>query len=350
MPILATRVKFGVAALLAAVVMISLQGCALMKTSPDVIVSPAEATATGSDGMPLTVLSQPSGGAAQAAVGATPVIPASTTRLTPVVANTVTEVSALDRTDVKAFSKISIHLAYAEISLSGAGSRKGRLKIEKLSGEADCRLRIQESDKGLEISEPLLARRGAEGLSAVGKVKSALPVVSKCRFSIAIELKKAVETSIELVRGTLSADSWDEPLRIKLDWGEIDVATVGALSVACGRCSLTGEGVAGPLHYNLETGNVGMAGLAGSVEGQTLGDTILKWRKLRSDSNIKVTSRAGDVILFFPESVPLAIDLKAPRGDVNSRFQTGAHGIPVSVSAELGNVKVYRASKEVKPE
>ncbi|MBI3555508.1 MAG: hypothetical protein HY074_04515 [Deltaproteobacteria bacterium] len=332
--------KYGVAALF--LILLSLvTGCALLKSSPgEPIVSPTEAASTAADGLPLTVLSPTVGTPAPTSSHST------NQAVPPVVLNSVNEVSALDRADLKVLSKIGIHLANAEITLSsGAGIRKGHLKIEKISGDADCKVRVQDSEKGIEISEPLL-RHSPDGHSAVVKVKSALPVVSKCRFSIEIGLKKAADTNIELVRGTLSVEGWDEPLRVKMEWGEIDVGTVGELSVVCGRCSLTGEGVEGPLHYTLETGNVGLTGLAGSVEGQTLGDTVLKWRKLRADSNVKLSSRAGDVILFFPETVPLAIDLKAPHGEVNSRFQTGAHGVPVSVSAELGNVKVYRSTKE----
>ena len=333
--------KFGVVAL----AVISLQGCALMKSnSDDTIVSPTESAEKAAEGLPLTVLSD-----SQANAGAHAPVLAKGAGNSQVegAAPTVVEVSSLDRSDLKSYPKISIHLAYAELSLSsGAGFRKGKLKIEKLSGDADCKIRVIESDKGLEISEPL-GKHGA-ALSAVLKVRSALPIVSKCRFSIELGLKKAVDTNIELIRGMVSAESWDEPLHVKLDWGEIDVGTVGSLTVVCGRCTLTGDGIEGPLHYSLETGNVGMAGLSGTVEGRTLGDTVLKWRKLHSDSTVKLVSRAGDVILFFPESVPLAIDLKAPHGEVNSRFQTGAHGVPVSVSAELGNVQVYRATKEAK--
>lgn len=332
--------KFGVGVLL----LISVQGCALIKSSSDAPAgSPVGVLGNSAEGLPLTVFS-PSGPSGVPRAVAPALAHEAGTPVPAVVLKQVSEVSALDRSDIKSFSKISIHLAYAEVSLaSGMNYRKGRLKIERLSGESNCKVRVQESDNGLELSEP---GDSHDSLSAVAKVKSAIPLAAKCRFSIAVELKEAAEIHVELVRGTLRAETWDEPIHAKIEWGEIDVGTVGELSVVCGRCTLTGDGVDGQIHYNLETGNVGLTGLTGSVEGQTLGDTVLRWRKLPVDSNIKLTSHAGDVILFFPESVPLAIDLKAPHGEVNSRFQTGSHGVPVTVSAELGNVKVYRAAKE----
>jgi len=58
----------------------------------------------------------------------------------------------------------------------------------------------------------------------------------------------------------------------------------------------------------------------------------------------KVVSRLGDVILTFPDSASLAVDLTAPHGGVSSRFDVGGRGVPVSVTAQLGNIEVFRLS------
>ncbi|MBI3543208.1 MAG: hypothetical protein HY075_08050 [Deltaproteobacteria bacterium] len=256
------------------------------------------------------------------------------------------EGARLERTDLKAIKKLSIRLSHAEVQLSGAGeSRKTRFKIDQAPAGTDCRVRVRiDSTNGaLEIAEATPVPGHA--MSAVSKGKSSVPSASRCRFVLQLETREPMPAVVEVTRGSILAESWPQSLTLKLDWGDVDVGAVGPLDVTCGHCMFSGEGIAGPLHYNLESGNVGLAGLGGSVVGQTLGDTVLKWQRLRADSNVKLVSHAGDVILFFPESSPLAIDLHAPRGDVNSRFETGGRGVPVSVTAELGNVQVYRAGK-----
>lgn len=317
--------------LVAAVALLLTPGCALFKPGVTTISHDASETTE-------SVLVPPA--PAMATVGASAA--ADSAAAAAAVAKSV-EVDSLDRKDLPTLSRLVVQLPYADVVLgTSPGFRKGQLRITKTAGEARCKVRVSETEKGLEITEP---PKSSGALSAVGKAKSALPPVSGCRFGIEIGLREAAMAVIELTRGSLAVEAWSAPLEVKMDWGDVDVGTVGALNVTCGRCTLTGEGVDGPLSYKLERGNVGLAGLSGSVVGSTFGDTVLKWRRLKSDSSVKLVSQAGDVILFFPESVPLAIDLKAPRGDVNSHFQTGAHGVPVLVTAELGNVRVYRAGK-----
>lgn len=250
-----------------------------------------------------------------------------------------TLVESLNRSDFENIEKIAINLTHADVSLVGnVPARKGRLKLERVAGDQNCLVKMSETNQTLDLTDD--SKPDLELNSS--RHKSALPPSSRCHFSIEIGLPEAIETSIALTRGLVSAEAWDAALELKIAWGDIDVGSVGPLNVNCGRCTLTGDGVSGPFHYALNVGNVGVSGLSDSVDGRTLGDTVLKWKKIKSDSNVKVASHAGDVILFFPRFAPLALSLQAPRGEVFSKESEREHGVPVSASAELGNIQLYR--------
>lgn len=264
----------------------------------------------------------------------------------------VVEGSSFERDDLKDVDRIFIRVPRADITLgTGTSAKRGHLKVSLVAGSKDCKVRLRRTEDLIEILEPLDAsnKSGSSSFSAVNKIKSTLPNAARCHYAVSVALHEAAEAQIELVRGSLLAEGWDEPLRVKMDWGDVDVGSVGALSLVCGRCDLTGENIGGPLFYKIDSGNVGLMGLEDSVEGETLGDTVLKWRRIRSRSSVKISSRAGDVILSFPGAVPLAIDLKAPRGEVKTKCENESGGIPVSVSAGLGNVQVLRALREASP-
>lgn len=258
-------------------------------------------------------------------------------------ASAADDVAEVDRNDLQALSRVEVKLPFADVQLVGnSAARRSHLKIKRIAGSEACRVRVVVENNQLRISEGASAVKPS-GLSGVGKGKSALPPVPACKFAVELASKETPESAVELVRGSVQAEQWKQALSIRVDWGDIDVGSVGPLKVTCGRCTLTGEEIAGPLNYELQSGNVGLAGLVGSVEGATLGDTVLKWRKLAAGSKVKLLSRAGDVILTFPGATPLAIDLKAPRGEVHTKVGHGESGVPVDVVAELGNVQVYRS-------
>jgi hypothetical protein len=276
------------------------------------------------------------------------------------------ETATFDRAGLATPDKVLIYLSFADLSIStGAPARAGaHLRIARVAGGAECLVRAEEKAGMLLISEaraPLVGRQmpraaaGSTRFSAVSKGRSAIPDTG-CRYAVELSSPEAAELLVDLKRGSVLVENWAEAVSVKLDWGDVDVGAVGPLNVECGWCTLTGEGVRGSLHYAIENGNVGMADLAGSVEGHTSGDTVLKWSRLPRDGSVKLASTAGDVILVFPGGMDLNIDLKAPRGEIYPRVDDdsakrlgcyeGKHpGIPVTVSAAAGNVRIYRGNR-----
>jgi hypothetical protein len=247
------------------------------------------------------------------------------------------------------FQKVHVRLSSAETWFTGNALKKqGKLKVTLLRGSAsECHVRVQEKEGGLFIEEVALSPQAlvsARKFSGVGKHsgRSTVPSGFKCHYALELSLHEAGDLDLELKRGGVLVEQWNKPVTVKLDWGDVDVGEVGPLKVACGRCTLAGEGVEGSLQYRIENGNVGLAALSGTVDGSTAGDTVLKWRKMRADTKVKLVSHAGDVILSFPSAIPLSMELSAPRGEVYSLSDVGGGGIPVSVMAELGNVRLYR--------
>lgn len=260
------------------------------------------------------------------------------------------EFSAIVRSDLTEYDKIQIDLDSAEVVVHGKfPHRKGSLSVSLVKENPKCKIHVSESEELLRISDSddpnTSSSKFSEMLSTVATKGGGIPSHSPCVFSIDLEMPEASNLAIDLRRGSVALEQWDEPTVLRMGWGDIDVGRVADLSVECVRCNLTGEGVSGPLQFKMDRGNVGLAGLETTVTGQTLGDTVLKWRRIKSDAGVNLVSRAGDVILSFPKGVPLALELKAPRGEVYSKDMTmGLRGIPVSVSAEIGNVRLYRGS------
>lgn len=255
----------------------------------------------------------------------------------------------LDRKDLGDFGKVSISLAYADVTIvAGVATRKGTLRVQRLKGGENCKVYLHESKTIFELTETPPVETATASLSATAKrlfSRTSVPSTGRCRFAVELGLREASQLNVDLKRGAILLEQWDQPTSLKLDWGDIDVGTVGALDVKCGRCTLAGEGVAGPLRFTIESGNVGLSGLVGAVDGKTLGDTILKWSKVKAGAAVKLVSQSGDVILTFPRGVPLDMQLKAPRGDVYiQKDHPENNGIPVSVTAEIGNVKLYSSN------
>lgn len=263
----------------------------------------------------------------------------------------ISEDILINSSDLDVFEKLSINLAFADVRLTGDyAGRKGTVRVQRIKGDASCKVYLDRNAQSLELSEnpPSRSSETAISVSAVKKLLarvSSMPPEARCRYSVEVGLKTAAELSIELKRGAIAIEHWDKPAYVRVDWGDIDVGSVDALDVKCGRCTLAGEGIAGALRFALDSGNVGLSGLSGAVEGQTYGDTILKWRRVKPNAAVKLVSKAGDVILTFPKGVPLDMELKAPRGDVfTPKDKVQRHGIPVSVTAEVGNVRLYSSN------
>jgi hypothetical protein len=266
----------------------------------------------------------------------------------------------IDRKDLDAFDLIQIDLTHAELFLSTQkGIKKGSLLIRRVDGNCDYKLIEREFDLYLTDSVFLSAVKSK-------KSKSFIPALEKCHFEVQLVLPEAARLKIHLKRGLLSLDHWRESLELKMGWGDIDLFESGSklvdsflqdrwisaptnIDIECGRCTLTGMQLEGSLKYNLEAGNVGLSLLEDSVEGKTLGDTVLRWKKLALHSKIQVESKAGDVHLFFPGGAPIRAELKnltikPGEEDPLAKFSVSnlSSSIPVEVSAESGNVKLYR--------
>ncbi|MEW6056073.1 MAG: hypothetical protein AB1540_05610 [Bdellovibrionota bacterium] len=253
----------------------------------------------------------------------------------------------IQRNGLGVFTKINLQVEHADVRLvAGQPVRKGKLNVALLRGRPECNVRVSETDGVLDVVEAPGEARTVQQISGVGKSGRSSVPDAKCHFEIEMELSESAELSVDLKRGSIFLEQWPRSAHLKLGWGEVAVGNAGALVVECGRCTLTGEEIDGPVRFQLESGNVGLAGLSSSVEGQTLGDAVLKWKKVRPKAEVKVVSRAGDAILFFPSGVPLSLELQAPRGDVSSKVGKENHqGVPVSVTAQAGNVRVYRVGK-----
>lgn len=249
----------------------------------------------------------------------------------------VTEKSLLVQNNLDDFNKIEINVPFADIQVeAGLPRRQTALRIQRLEGGDGCRIRIVENDTELKLSYAEEPQSTKPAAASAGKK-------DQCRFGIDLRLHEAAALGVDVRRGGIMVERWKEPVDIKMESGDIDLGDVGPVSVVCGKCTLAGDGVTGALKYTIEQGNVGLAGLVGGAEGKTLGDTILKWKSIRAGTKINVVSRAGDIYLVFPKGTPLSTELKAPKGDVDSRFKDQGSGIPVSVQADLGNVRVLPA-------
>lgn len=259
----------------------------------------------------------------------------------------------VDRNDLKEFEKVSINFEYADVTVAAnAAARRGTLRVQLLKGGSDCKAHVSDTDKVLVIGDKPPAATATAALSAAAKtasrlvVRSTIPNSIKCRYAVELGLRQSAPLFVELTRGSVALENWASQSQLQLEWGDVDVGSIGALDVKCGRCTLAGEGVSGSLRFLMDNGNVGLSGLSGSVDGQTLGDTILKWRRIKPDATVKISSRAGDVVLTFPRGVPLDMQLKAPRGEVSTAsHRMATRGIPVTVRADLGNVRLYSAGR-----
>lgn len=268
---------------------------------------------------------------------------------------------------------VSVQLDYAEIQLRKVPKRTpGRLTVKVLRGGENCKVHLEEVDQKLYILEqgqsflgqtqgqttvkPEVATSaestGEQSLAPAAQIlkEGGQSATNKseffhsglnCHYQIELALR-TTPAEFVLKRGTLDIENWDHLVQARMDWGEMNVSNVGALQVLCGECTLTGERVHGKVRFDVQKGNIGLDGLEDSVEGRTQGDLVLKWAKLSRSSEVKIHSLAGDVILAIPGRVPLSMDLQVPRGEVYSKFLPSHLGVPVSVTAEQGNVRLLK--------
>jgi hypothetical protein len=257
----------------------------------------------------------------------------------------------------KTYEKMSFEFKNAEVHLSRlekAPRHKknepkilGKIEVKLLKGDDHCKFQIKDQEPDFEIIDQamLLKPSTFSKISGIFKsAKSKVPNVATCEYGVDIKMYETFPVEFNLKKATLFVENWDKPLTVDMSWGSIDLVSVSAINVKCGDCDLTGEKIKGHVQFNLDNGNVGLSGLTSNVEGITYGDTVLKWERLAQDSEVKLVSRAGDVILQFPKGVHLALDLKVPKGEIYSKNEEAAEkkGIPVSITAEAGNVKLYR--------
>lgn len=270
---------------------------------------------------------------------------------------------------------IRIQLDYAEIQLRKVPRRTpGKLEVKVLSGGENCKVHLEEVDEKLYILEQgqsFLAHTQSQttvtpevavnehpvapgevsfspaaqilregGQSATSKSEYFHSGLA-CHYQIALAVR-TTPAEFVLKQGSIDVENWDHEIQARMDWGEMNLLNVGGLQVLCGECTLTGERVHGKVRFDIQKGNIGLDGLEDSVQGRTQGDLVLKWAKISRSSEVKIHSLAGDVILAIPGRVPLAMDLQVPRGEVYSKFLPSSFGVPVSINAEQGNIRLLK--------
>ncbi|MBI2605196.1 MAG: hypothetical protein HYW49_03850 [Deltaproteobacteria bacterium] len=252
------------------------------------------------------------------------------------------EIGLPGKTELDVPGKIRISLSNARVRLDGATKAGGASITVKLAkGKPTCKTKLAVSPTRLTLVE---ASATDMGESAGGNGKP-----GACHYEVKIATPDAGELEVDIRRGSLAVSNWPEPIRVRLRWGEIEFEAIGPLSVDCVECSIDGSGIAGKLRYSVGKGNIGVEGLTGSVDGFTHGDTVLRWKKMNPGSQVSVTSLVGDVILEIPKTVPLALDLRVPKGEIYSRLKPSEvvvnsqelrRGIPLTVVAESGNLRL----------
>ncbi len=234
--------------------------------------------------------------------------------------------------------KLKIELSFAHLEIKGKNKeKKNKIKTSLVKGsKEDCKIAIIKTLNQIVIQEPLQKERK--------KDESFFPKNFQCEFKIEISFINAAELELDINKSNITIENWEKPIFLKAAWGEMDFSQVQDLTLDCGNCTLTGENISGDLKYTLKTGNVGVEGLTGTVQGETSGDTILKWKKLKPNSNVKIISRVGDVVLTFPKKIALFMDLKVKNGEIYSKLNSDEDGIPVTVVLQAGNLKIYRST------
>ena len=234
------------------------------------------------------------------------------------------------------YEKIRINVAHARLKIETAEVKSfpkktaGLITVKLLKGPSNCKIKLVTTETRLTLVD-------------------FMPEEVKCRFQIEISTAKPAELMINIERGVASISNWKESITVESKNADVDIAEVGPTAVKCERCTFSGSGVYGRLKYEIDNGNVGVEGLTATVDGRTLGDVVLKWNKVLPGSFIKVLSHYGDVFLTIPQKTLLALDLKVPKGEVYSNKKSSElvlnsaelhGGMPVSVVAETGNVRI----------
>lgn len=232
---------------------------------------------------------------------------------------------------------IFIDLDEAEVQLMTAKQAPDELKVELIAGEQQCGVELKEKNEILHVAKKQNYPLPVEGLSGLLKKRK-----KDCKYRLSLLTRQPLKLDLQLKKGKVVVQDWKAPLDLKMEQGELDLFDVKALELDCSHCLVTGKKVEGPIRYALDSGNVGLEGIRGSVDGRTLGDSVLHWDTIASEDAVKIQSRAGDVILFFPAKIALAVNIKAPRGEVFNKDYLAQRGIPVEVHAASGNVHLFK--------
>lgn len=252
----------------------------------------------------------------------------------------------INQTDLEfAPNSLTIYLNQANVLVSSDRTlKKNKIKVTLIKGKPSCGVEFKNQEGNLTLTEP----REGESFFSRFKKSHKIPSGFGCLYLVEVVLKKETALKIDLVRAEIEVAHFNNaPIDIHLKWGDVDLAEVGPVNVQCEHCMLSGEAVNGPVTYNIEQGNVGLAGLTDSVVGSTNGDVILKWKKISATTQAKIISKAGDVVVMVPPQAKPWPTVQCQRGDISSNY-FDVKDLPslqqssFQVTAELGNVRFYR--------
>ena len=251
--------------------------------------------------------------------------------------------------DLDEVSKLVVNLKDAQVEISQETNyKKGTVRVSLLKGDkAVCipqlikekaEIILKENAKG---GQNVAEKKMSDKVSGIFKSKTPKLEKSLCSYKVQGVFPKALEISAELKRGSFFISSWNKPISLKVEFGDIDLEKVSKTNIECVECNLSGEEVDGELSYKIDSGNVGFEGLTDSVVGETLGDSVLHWKKFPTKGSVTVLSKMGNIHLKVPRGLSLNADLKAPRGDiyVDEGLNTSS-GIAFAATAEGGSVRV----------
>lgn len=227
--------------------------------------------------------------------------------------------------------QVSVRVPSVRFFATGEGPKKGTFTVETLRGGPLCQIDATSIDGKLDIQEKL-----KDETQSTKSNKDA-----DCLYEIHLTLPDAVEMNIESNKfAQLELENWDDSIKVKVSKGVVAFSHIGELAVDCKQCDLSGEYLEGALKYSIEAGSVGVSQLSSSVDGNSKGDVVLSWRRVRPDAKVHVLTKAGDVLLSFPPAARLSLDLKAPKGDVFTKANSYSSGVPIVATAEAGTIRL----------
>jgi hypothetical protein len=206
---------------------------------------------------------------------------------------------------------------YHKIVSLGPG---GTLSLENANGDVEIR-GWDEEDVEITAEEGRGDDRDRRSWRYYGRV-DAQPQVQVDQFDRLIKIKGGLleEQNARPVHFVISVPHSINLTDIRINRGQVHIADVyGNVRVELDEGDIAVENFSGSLDLSL---------VRGSAEAEIL--------DLRKDDEVRITTKEGDVVLFFQPEVSVRLEASASNGEISSDFDLGRNLPAKKVSAQIG--------------